>query len=121
MDRISIYSVVIFYSIENKLMDDRADALYKLLKGRIDWNNLVPTCLEAGRELEQMTTLKGPEKLDLLQHVLRKALQESNLPRDRKERLAGFIANVVPMIAQAMILASKVPIKSIQSSCCWKK
>lgn len=102
-------------------MDDRVDALYKLLKGRIDWNNLVPTCLEAGRELEQITTLKGTEKLEVLQRVLRQALQESDLPRERKEHVSFVITTVVPIIAQTMILASKVPIKRLQSSCCWKK
>lgn len=102
-------------------MDDSVDALYTLLKGRIQWTNLVPTCLEAGRELEQITTLKGPEKLEVLQRVLRQALQESDLPSERKGHLFFVITTVVPIIAQTMILASKLPIKPIQPSCCWKK
>jgi hypothetical protein len=99
-------------------LDNRVDGLYRLVKGRVDWENLVPTCLEVARELEQMTELKGPQKLELLQKTLRFALSESNFPKERKESLSFVINSVVPVVMQAAILASKVPIvNTLQTSC----
>lgn len=103
-------------------VDARVDGLYRVLKGRINWDNLVPTCLEAGRELQQMTHLRGKEKLELLQATLKHALKESDKSSEEKEEILQKIDTVVPIIMQAAVLSSKVPIKEIQAFCCsWKK
>ena len=52
-------------------MDAQVDALYRTVKGRIDWDDLIPTCIEIGRELEGLTHLRGKERLELLQVHLR--------------------------------------------------
>ena len=100
-------------------MDPRIDGLYRLVKGRVDWNNLVPTCLELAQELEQMTDLKGPQRLELLQKTLRFALHDSDLPKDKKETYSFVIMTVIPVVMQAAIAASKSPIvNALQKKCC---
>jgi hypothetical protein len=101
-------------------MDAQVDALYRVVKGRIDWDNLVPTCLELARELEGLTHLRGKERLDLLQKTLRVALKETDKALEEKEQILHTIDSVVPMAMQAATLASKVPI-AVQLPTCWKK
>lgn len=105
---------------ENPMIDPRIDALYRTVKGRVGWDNLIPTCLELAQELEGMTQLRGPERLDLLQKTLRLALKESDQSPEEKERLLFFIETVVPIAMQAAVLASKHPIlNQVVSTGCW--
>ena len=92
-------------------LDAQVDALYRAIKGRIDWDNLIPTCLEVGRELEGMTHLRGKDRLDLLQRTLRFALKDSDTSATEKEQILHTIDTVVPIAMQAAILASKAPIQ----------
>lgn len=108
-----------FVGIVKYRMDPRIDGLYRLVKGRVDWNNLVPTCLELAQELEEMTDLKGPQRLELLQKTLRFALHESDLPKDKKETYSFVIMNVIPVVMQAAIAASKMPIVNKLQTKCW--
>lgn len=101
-------------------LDPNINALYAGFKGRIDWDNIVPTCIEMARELEQMTHMKGPQRLELLQKTLKYATQDSDMSESQKEATIYMIDTIVPLAMQAAILASKVPIKRIQSVCCWK-
>lgn len=101
------------------MLDTRVDGLYRLVKGRVDWNNLVPTCLEVARELEQMTDLKGPQRLELLQKTLRFALHDSDMPKDKKETYSFVISTVIPVVMQAAIAASKLPIVNKLQTKCW--
>lgn len=103
--------------------DARIDGLYRLIKGKIDWDNLVPTCIEAGHELQQMTQLRGKDKLELLQATLKHALKESDKSAEEKEAILHKIDTVVPIIMQAAVISSKLPLKQIQSTCfsCLKK
>jgi hypothetical protein len=101
-------------------LDAQVDSLYRAIKGRIDWDNLIPTCIELARELEGMTHLRGKERLDLLQKTLRFALKDSDKSAVEKEQILHTIDTVVPMAMQAATLASKVPIAG-QVLTCWKK
>jgi hypothetical protein len=104
--------------------DERIDAIYRVIKGRITWENLVPSCIEAAREIEALPKLKGPEKLALLQKVLKYALRETKHDPVEKERILFFIDTVVPVLMQAAIMASKSPIVAqVQAVCvgCWTK
>jgi hypothetical protein len=105
--------------MNNPMLDTRVDGLYRLVKGRVDWNNLVPTCLEVARELEQMTDLKGPQRLELLQKTLRFALHDSDLPKDKKDTYSFVISTVIPVVMQAAIAASKLPIVNKLQKKCW--
>ena len=100
--------------------DAQVDALYRTIKGRIDWDNLVPTCLELARELEGLTHLRGKERLELLQTTLRFALKDSDKSAEEKERILHTIDTVVPVAMQAAVLATKLPIH-IPVPTCWKK
>jgi hypothetical protein len=101
-------------------LDPNVNALYAAFKGRIDWDNLIPTCIEMARELEQMTHMKGAQRLELLQNTLKYAVQDSQMDSTQKDATIQIIDTVVPLAMQAAILASKIPIKRIQSICCWK-
>jgi hypothetical protein len=101
-------------------MDAQVDALYRTIKGRIDWDNLIPTCLELGRELEGLTHLRGKERLELLQKTLRVALKEVDKPAVEKEQILHTIDTVVPIAMQAAVLATKLPIQ-VPLATCWKK
>lgn len=101
------------------LLDAQIDGLYRLIKGRIDWNNLIPTCLEVAQELEAMTHLRGKERLDLLLKTLKHALKESDKSDEEKEKILFVIDTVIPIAMQAAILASKNPIVNQVASTCW--
>lgn len=108
--------------------DARIDALYRVLKGHINWDNLVPTLLEAAKELEALPGLKGSEKLDLLQKTLKHALKHSDKTDIEKEQILHYIDTVVPIAVQAVVLASKSPIvaavaNQVREVCigCWAK
>lgn len=101
------------------LLDARVDGLYRLIKGRIDWDNLIPTCIEVARELETITHLRGKERLDLLLKTLKHALKESDKSAEEKEKILFVIDTVIPVAMQAAILASKNPIVNQVVSGCW--
>jgi hypothetical protein len=105
----------------DELLDAQIDSLYRTVKGRIDWSNLIPTCITLARELETLTHLRGKDRLDLLQKTLRFALKDSGKSADERERILFVIDTVVPPAMQAAILASKVPIVAQVVGCCWKK
>ena len=100
------------------IQDPRTDGIYRVLKGRINLNSIVPTCIEVASEIEQLNGLKGPEKLALLQDVIRLAVAESKKSSTEKEEILYVVDTVVPFVVQAAILASKSPIlKHVQATC----
>ena len=109
--------------------DARIDAIYRVIKGNINWNNLVPTLMEAAAEVEAMPGLKGKEKLELLQKALKHALKESNNSAEEKEKILYYIDVVVPVAVQALVMASKNPlvkamanqVEAVCMGCCWTK
>ena len=108
--------------------DARVDAIYRVLKGRINWDNLVPILIEAGKELEALPGLKGSEKLDLLQKALKHALKHSDKTDIEKEQILQYVDTIVPIVMQAAIMASKSPIvaaavNQVKEVCigCWTK
>lgn len=120
----SIYLASIFCEGRTNRMDPHAEKLYKLVSGRIDFANIVQTCMDVAREIEQIQGMSGPEKLSLLQEVLRMAVRDRKVSMTEKEESLYVIDTVVPLVVRAAIVASKHPImKQIQSACvgCWTK
>ena len=107
--------------MQSDVLDAQVDSLYRVIRGRVNWDNLVPTCIDLARELEQLTHLKGKQRLELLQKTLRFALKDSDKSAEEKERILFVIDTVVPLAIQAAILASKSPIVAQAVRCCWKK
>jgi hypothetical protein len=100
------------------------DAVYKALKGKMDLNNLVGSTIQIAKEIEQIANLKGKEKLELLQSILRICIHDSDKSLEEKEALYFTVDRVVPVIIEAAILASKSPIvRQVQAVCCgcWTK
>jgi hypothetical protein len=108
-------------SLRDAVLDAQVDSLYRVIRGRVNWDNLIPTCIDLARELEQMTHLKGKQRLELLQATLKFALKESDKTVVEKENLLHVIDTIVPLAMQAAILASKAPILVHSVSRCWKK
>jgi hypothetical protein len=102
-------------------LDAQVDGIYRVLKGRISFDNLIPSCIEVAKEIENLTHLKGKEKLELLQNVLRQALKESGKSAEEKEKISIVIETVVPLVVQAAILASKAPVLAQAVGCCVPK
>ena len=106
-------------------LDAQVDGIYRVLKGRISMDNLIPSCIEVAQEIENLGHLRGKEKLELLQKVLRHALKESNKSQEEKDTILVVIDTVVPLVVQAAILASKSPIvakvKDACVTCCKPK
>lgn len=102
-------------------LDAQIDGLYKIVKGRIEWNNPIPACLEVARELENMTHLKGHQRLELLQKTMRFAANDadSGLDDETKKIALVFVDDALPIVMNAVILASKSPIVSQVQSACW--
>jgi hypothetical protein len=74
--------------------------------------------------VEGFTGLKGPQKLEVLQNVLRMAVRDSNKSPQEKESIRSVIDTIIPIAVQAAILASKSPIVAqVQATCvgCWTK
>jgi hypothetical protein len=97
----------------------RTQQLFALVKGNIDWSNPIPACLTIAQELERITTLKGPQKLKVLQDALKFGLSETNLDADKKKEILGFVENTLPQVMQAAILASKHPVVNQAISACF--
>jgi len=100
------------------------DTVYKALKGKLDLDNLVSTSIQVAKEVEQIANLKGKEKLELLQSILRICIHDSDKSPEEKEALYFTVDRLVPVIVEAAILASKSPIiKQVQAVCCgcWTK
>lgn len=99
-------------------LDARVDGIYRVLKGRLNLDSLIPTCIEVAKEIESLNDISGKEKLDLLQKVLRQAVKESEKSTEEKQRLLVTIDTIVPMVVQAAIMASKSPIVAeVQAAC----
>jgi hypothetical protein len=98
--------------------DPRVDAIYRAVGGRIDLTSIVPTCIEIASEIEQLHGLKGAQKLELLQDVLRLCISESKIGQGEKDIILRTVDSVVPIVVQAAVLASKSPIvKHVQATC----
>lgn len=106
-------------------LDARVDGIYRILKGRISIDTLIPSCIEVAKEIETLENVSGKEKLDLLQKVLKQALKESDKSVEEKEQILHTIETTVPMIVQAAILASKSPVaaqvQEVLVTCCMPK
>jgi hypothetical protein len=88
------------------------DIYLKVIRGKpVNWANVAPVCLEMCREIEQVPNLKGPEKLSLLQEVLRKTILLTDMSDDHKKQANVVIDDVVPVVVQGIIIASKIPVK----------
>lgn len=103
-------------------MDARVDGIYRVVKGRLNLDNLIPTCIEVAKEIEGLQDIKGREKLELLQKVLKQGVKESDKTVEEKEQMLHTIDTVVPMVVQAAILASKSPVaaqvQDVLVTCC---
>lgn len=106
-------------------LDAQVDGIYRVLKGRITVDNLIPSCIEVAKEIEGIGHIRGPEKLDLLQKVLRQAVKDSDKSVEEREQILHTIDTVVPMVVQAAILASKSPVvaqvQEVLVTCCMPK
>jgi hypothetical protein len=106
-------------------LDAQVDGIYRALKGRISLDNLIPSCIEVAKEIENLGNIPGKEKLDLLQKVLRQAVKDSDKSGEEKEKILQTIDSVVPMVVQAAILASKSPVaaqvQEVLVTCCVPK
>ena len=106
-------------------LDAQVDGIYRVLKGRINMDNLIPSCIEVAKEIENLGTLHGKEKLDLLQKVLKQALKDSDKSVEEKEQILHTIETIVPMVVQAAVLASKNPVvaqvQEVMVTCCVPK
>jgi hypothetical protein len=101
------------------------EMVYTALKGKLDLNNLVGTSIQVAKEVEQIANLKGKEKLELLQSILRICIHDSDKSPEEKEALYFTVDRVVPVIVEAAVLASKSPIlvRQVKAVCCgcWTK
>lgn len=106
-------------------MDARVDGIYRVLKGKINLDSIVPTCIEVAKEIESIGNIPGKEKLELLQKVIRQAVKDSDKSVEEREQILHTIETVVPMVVQAAIIASKHPVAAqVQEAlvaCCMPK
>jgi hypothetical protein len=105
-------------------LDAQVDGIYRVLKGQINLENLIPTCIDVAQEIEKMGKRNGKDKLDLLQNVLRQALKDSDKSPEEKKQIFDTIDAVVPVIVHAAIFASKHPVVAeVHAACvgCWAK
>lgn len=97
----------------------RTQSVFAVVKNTIDWSNPVPACLRMAQVIENITTLKGPQKLKVLQDALKFGLSESSIDAEKKKTVLEFIDTTLPTIMQAAILASKQPIVAQALTSCF--
>ena len=97
----------------------RTQSVFAVVKKDIDWSNPIPACLRMAQVLENITTLKGPQKLKILQDALKFGLSEASIDHETKKSVLGFIDGTLPGIMQAAILASKQPIVAHAMAACF--
>ena len=97
----------------------RTQSVFATVKNDIDWSNPIPACLRMAQVIENITTLKGPQKLKVLQDALKFGLSEAPVDAEKKKTVLEFIENTLPTVMQAAILASKQPIAAQALSACW--
>ncbi len=97
-------------------LDPRVLNVYDRVKDRIEWKNLVPVCIFAVGEIEQYKELRGPQKLELLQTVLRHAVKQLDKDPLEKEEILHSIESIVPVIAQTAVHVEK-HVQAIVTSC----
>lgn len=97
-------------------LDPRVLRVYDSIKDRIDWKNLVPVCIYTVGEIERYSELRGPQKLELLQNVLRHAVKQLDKDAVEKEELLHYIETVVPVVAQTAVTVEK-RVQALASSC----
>jgi len=83
---------------------------YSVAKDNVNWDNVVPVCIELATALENIRNINGAFRLQILQEVLLIALNRSNVIDDQKKKLLLGIYQTVPLIVQGVVLASKNPI-----------
>jgi hypothetical protein len=100
-------------------VDEHVKKLYNIVKDRVDWNDLVPTCIELAKEIENIGGLKGPEKLALLQDTMCYAIMACDLPKDKKHIALVFVKTIVPNVMKAVMIASKSPVLAQVGATCF--
>ena len=102
----------------------KLEEMFLLFEGKIDLDRMIPSCIACAQVIETLGEYNGPEKLSLLQKVLRIAVEKSVKSVVEKEHLLHVIESAVPMIVQAALMASKSPIVAqVEATCvgCWTK
>jgi hypothetical protein len=99
---------------------------YSVAKDKLDWDNIVPTCLDLGAALEDVRNVNGAYRLQVLQEVLLIALNRGNVVDDRKRKLFQLIYETVPILMRGVIAASKSPIvhaaaEEVDNYCCGRR
>lgn len=84
--------------------------IISVVKGPVDWSNPVPIVLILAKEVEKVGALKGDEKLKLVQDSMLELLKsDAVLKGDEKQKAIVFIRDVLPVVIQGIVLASKSP------------
>lgn len=111
-------------AMQTNPIHEQADAILHVFEGKIDLDNLIPTCIFMAQKIEMMAGLGGKEKLEMLQRILRVTVGKSDKSLEEKSDLIHTIDTVIPMVVQAAVMASKSPILGqVQATCigCWTK
>lgn len=99
-------------------VDEHVKKLHNIIKDQVDWDDLVPTCIELAKEIEKIGGLKGPEKLALLQDTMCYAIMACDMPKEKKHVAVVFVKTVVPNVMKAVMIASKSPVLAqVEATC----
>lgn len=100
------------------------DALFKLIEKKADFVDMVKTSIEAIREVESFTHLKGQQKLEVVRDALVYAMTlRTDISAERKKEIQHFVVHTLPPIATAVISVAKHPmtlraIDAMDDACC---
>lgn len=81
--------------------------LKRFSPANVDWKNPLPYALQVSAYLSTLKHLKGKEKLELLQSVLRKAISTAGISEQERLIAVRFVEDALPIAVDAALAVSK--------------
>lgn len=81
--------------------------LKRFSPANVDWKNPLPYALQVSAYLSTLKHLKGKEKLEILQAVLRKAIATAGISEEVRSVAVRFVEDGLPVAIDAALAVSR--------------
>jgi hypothetical protein len=81
--------------------------LKRFSPANVDWKNPLPYALQISAYLSTLKHLKGKEKLELLQSILKKGISIAGISEQERLIAVRFVEDVLPIVVDAALSVSR--------------